>query len=181
MLIGAPVGNVGRSLWLDQICGRQEGTPPKIDLAVERKVGEFIRQCIQDEVVSGVHDVSDGGVLVTIAEMCLAGDVGAFIFSGPWEQFGSAAAFAEDQALYVVCTLERQEDMIARGEAAGVAVTMLGRVGGDAEDGTRRIVIDVVAPGYQDGGQDVVVSLADLRAAHEGFLPKLMGADGALA
>jgi phosphoribosylformylglycinamidine synthase len=181
MLVGTPRGHLGQSLWLREIHGREDGSPPPVDLAAERKVGEFIRGCIEDGIVLAVHDVSDGGVLVAIAEMALAGNLGAFIFSGPWEEHGSAAAFAEDQGLYVVSTIEPSNDFIARGREAGIDVRMMGRVGGSDEAGNQRIVIDFVAPDFDDSKGDVVISLAELRTAHEGFFPTLMGEDAALA
>ncbi|MCA1652741.1 MAG: phosphoribosylformylglycinamidine synthase subunit PurL [Sphingomicrobium sp.] len=180
LLLGTPGHHVAQSLWSREIHGRTDGLPPKVELIAERKVGEFVRSCITDGSLIAAHDVSDGGVLVTIAEMALAGKVGAFIFNGPWEEFGASAAFAEDQGLYVVSTLERTEDFLARARAAGVPAMMMGRVGGIDPKGDHRIVIDFVASGY-DQSKDVVISLTDLRAAYEGFFPKLMGADAALA
>jgi phosphoribosylformylglycinamidine (FGAM) synthase-like enzyme len=105
--------------------------------------------------VSAVHDVSDGGLLVAVAEMALAGGIGADVSSIADHR----AAFGEDQARYVVTTAD--PDAIA---AEGVVIARIGTTGGDA--------ITVA---------DGAVSLAALRAAHEAFFPSLMGADAALA
>jgi len=180
LLVGTPKGHLGQSLWLRDIKGSMGGAPPTVDLAVERAVGEFVRKGIADALFLAVHDVSDGGILVAITEMALAGRTGAFLFNGPWEQFGEAAAFAEDQALYVVSTIKPVDEIVARGAAAGIPVMMIGRVGGTDVDGTDRIVIDMITPtGTIE--KDIIIPLADLRAAHEGFFPALMGADAALA
>jgi phosphoribosylformylglycinamidine synthase len=106
-----------------------------------------------------VHDVSDGGIAVAVTEMALAGGIGASIRL----EGGAAALFGEDQGLMLVTTID-PDAVLARAEAAGVPAARIGETGGDA-----------IALG---GGS---VALADLRRAHEGFLPALMGADAALA
>jgi phosphoribosylformylglycinamidine synthase len=178
LLVGTTRGHLGQSLWLRELHDRRDGAPPQVDLDAERQVGDFVRSCIAEGRLLACHDVSDGGVLVAIAEMALAQNVGAFIFNGPWEEFGAAAAFAEDQALYVVSTLDETNEFIARGAAAGVPITLLGRAG-NSDIQPPDIIIDFVAPDYPDG--DILIPLADLRTAHEGFFPNLMGADAALA
>ena len=73
LLIGETEGWLGQSVYLRDICGREEGAPPPVDLAAERRHGEFVRSLIRDGVVTAVHDVSDGGLLVALAEMAMAG------------------------------------------------------------------------------------------------------------
>ncbi len=63
LLIGETRGWLGRSVYLRDICGREEGAPPPVDLAAERRHGDFVRGLIRDGVVTAVHDVSDGGLL----------------------------------------------------------------------------------------------------------------------
>jgi phosphoribosylformylglycinamidine synthase len=176
ILLGTPKGQLGQSLWLRELHNRADGPPPAVDLQTERRVGEFVRNCIAEGLLLACHDVSDGGVLVALAEMALATNVGAFLFNGPWETLGPSAAFAEDQAMYVVSTLVGTDEFVARAAAAGVDGRLLGRTGNSPVT-PRSIVIDFVAPGYDDGRKDVVIPLADLRAAHEGFFPRLMGSE----
>src|SRR4051812_18950066 len=76
LLLGHSTGHVGQSLWLELCHGRRVGPAPPVDLAVERRVGELVRQLIANGLVTAVHDVSDGGALVAIAEMALAGNIG---------------------------------------------------------------------------------------------------------
>ena len=121
-LIGGVGSHLGQSLWLREIAGREEGPAPVVDLAVERRHGELVRQLIADGVVTAVHDVSDGGLLVAIAEMAMAGGIGAEVALPAT----AAEAFGEDQGRYVVTA------------AAGVEVpgaVLLGHVGGDAVAG----------------------------------------------
>ena len=72
-------GWLGQSLYLREICGREEGAPPPVDLAAERRNGEFVRALIRDGLVTAVHDVSDGGLLVALAEMAMAARIGAVL------------------------------------------------------------------------------------------------------
>jgi phosphoribosylformylglycinamidine synthase len=169
ILIGETKGQLGQSLWLREIQGREDGAPPSVDLLAERKTGEFIRDCIADGTATAVHDVSDGGVLVAIAEMALASGKGAFIHGGKDWKNPAATLFAEDQGLYVVTTAEAPAVFIDRVQKAGLTAQELGRVSDE-----ERIVLD-------RDDRDHVVALADLRRAHEGFFPTLMGADAALA
>ncbi len=77
LLVGHSAGHVGQSLWLDVCHDRSDGAAPPVDLAVERRAGELLRTLIADGLVSAVHDCSDGGALVAVTEMALAGNIGA--------------------------------------------------------------------------------------------------------
>src|SRR5689334_2020534 len=169
VLIGHSDSHVGQSLWLDVCHGRREGSPPPVDLAAERRAGECIRQMIQDGLVTAVHDCSDGGAAVAVAEMALAGNVGLTMTVVEQIPNPGAILFGEDQGRYVVTTTEPDRVRALANEAKLFAVP-IGTTGGD------RITFDLVNRG---GAQSV--SLADLRAAHEGFFPQMMGADAALA
>jgi phosphoribosylformylglycinamidine synthase len=137
-----------------------------VNLEEERGLGKFVRTLIKTGAVTAVHDVSDGGPAVTIAEMALAGDVGASLHyaletTGP---FFETAWFAEDQGIYVVTTTDaHQVQRLAHD--ANFTCHLVGFTGGTSLK-------------WKSAGE---VSLADLRAAHEGFFPRLMGADAALA
>ena len=131
LLIGGNPSWLGQSMYLREVCGREEGAPPPVDLAAEKRNGDFVRALIADGAVSAVHDISDGGLLVAVAEMAMASGIGATLLEGA----GSAHGFwfGEDQARYVVTVPAAQTDaVIARIEAAGVPVARLGTTGGDA-------------------------------------------------
>src|SRR5436190_3842485 len=76
IVIGETTGHLGASLYLREIEGREDGAPPPVDLAAERRNGDFVRAMIAAGHVAACHDVSDGGLLVAIAEMAMAGDRG---------------------------------------------------------------------------------------------------------
>ncbi|MDQ1230694.1 phosphoribosylformylglycinamidine synthase subunit PurL [Sphingomonas sp. SORGH_AS_0879] len=171
VLIGTPKGEIGQSLWLREVHGiegREAGPPPSIDLDAERRTGDLVRESITAGHLTAVHDVSDGGIAVTVAEMALAGNIGALI-QFPEQGEACRQLFAEDQGLYVA-TVEDTAliDFLANAHQAGVEVERIGRTAGS------RLIFE-----REDG--DFVASLDDLRRAHEGFFPALMGADAALA
>ena len=158
VLIGASHGWLGQSLWLREIAGREEGAPPPVDLAAERAAGDFVRTQILSGAVRACHDVSDGGLLVAVAEMALAGGVGVRLSTGPRDIPGHAYWFGEDQGRYVLAVADTPA-LLRAAEAAGVPAVRIGHSGG----------ADLTVP---DGG---TISLARLRAAHERFFPTWMG------
>ena len=168
LAVGTRLGQLGQTLWLREVHGREAGPPPRVDLARERAAGDLIRAAIEAGQLSAVHDVSDGGVAVALAEMALAGGMGAIVDrKQPFDCAGSF--FAEDQGVYLVTPHDHAlADFLHAAHAAGVEVEPLGRTGG------KRLI-------FERPDRDDVVSLDALRAAHEGFFPKLMGADAALA
>ena len=102
---GALGSHLGQSIWLREIAGREAGDAPKVDLAAERATADLVRGLIVDGKVNAVHDISDGGLLVTIAEMALAGGMGAELTVA----LSTAAAFGEDQGRYVVTAAQDVE------------------------------------------------------------------------
>ena len=117
-LIGGEGSHLGQSIWLREIQGREAGDAPKVDLTAERTNAEAVRTLIAQGKVNAVHDISDGGLLVTVAEMALAGGMGAQLDI----ELNTAVAFGEDQSRYVVTAA-------AGTEIAGAV--RIGTVGGD--------------------------------------------------
>ena len=127
LLVGETRGVLGQSLYLREICGREEGAPPPVDLAVEKRNGDFVRGLIQEGLVTAVHDVSDGGLIVAIAEMAMASGIGA-VLEARTELPAHAFWFGEDQARYVV-TAKHADEIVRRAAAAGVPLTRIGATG----------------------------------------------------
>jgi phosphoribosylformylglycinamidine synthase len=157
--------DLGQSLWLREIKGRQEGSTPFVDLDIERRNGEFVRTLIKEGIATAVHDLSDGGLAVALAEMALASGVGAKV-----QVYGAATRdyFCEDQGRYLVAVHsdEAAKALLTLASKADVKVDWIGNTVRD-----RLILL---------GEQEQVeadVPIADLRAAHEGFFPKLMGSE----
>src|SRR5262249_60591285 len=94
------------------------GAPPRVDLEAERRMGDFIRGRMEAGDFSACHDVADGGLLVAVAEMALAGRIGAEIRL-PDHLPAHAAAFGEDQGRYLVTLPEvGVAGLLARAAAA---------------------------------------------------------------
>jgi phosphoribosylformylglycinamidine synthase len=154
VLIGHTEGHLGQSLWLREIAGQEAGPPPPLDLAAERANGEFVRNVILAGSVAACHDLSDGGLLVALAEMALAGDCGATL-DCPFA--GGAHWFGEDQSRYLLA-MPDSSAVMASAAAAGVPAMRIGRSGGEC----------LTLP---DG---VTISLRALREAHAKFFPAWM-------
>jgi phosphoribosylformylglycinamidine synthase len=157
VLIGESAGHLGQSLWLREIVGREDGPPPAMDLAAERRHGDFVRAAIADGVIVACHDVSDGGVLVAVAEMAMEGCVGVTLAPAPEGVAAHGFWFGEDQGRYVAATRDAAGLMAAAG-AAGVPARLLGRVEG----------LDLTLPGLAP------ISLRRLTEAHRRFFPAWM-------
>jgi phosphoribosylformylglycinamidine synthase len=150
VLIGETRGELGQSLWLREICGREDGAPPVTDLIAERKNGDFVRAQILAGNVAACHDVSDGGLLVAIAEMALAGNTGVNLT--PLENH--AFWFGEDQARYVLAVANAPA-LLTDANAAGIAATLIGHTGGNS----------LTLPG------SIAIFVDMLRDANESFFP----------
>src|SRR6202167_922404 len=121
LLIGETQGWLGQSVYLRDICGREEGAPPPVDLAAEKRNGDVVRGMIHAGTATAAHDVSDGGLLIALAEMAMAGGIGARLLAAPDSIVPHAYWFGEDQAGLV----------LAKMKGAGVPCARIGTTGGD--------------------------------------------------
>lgn len=158
LLIGKTDGWLGQSLYARDICGCDDGAPPPVDLVQEKSNGDFVRTLIQQQRVSAAHDISDGGLAVALAEMAIAGGIGASI-AVPTNLPEYAFLFGEDQARYILTAVPAQADAIrGAAKAAGVAYEIIGTTGGD------KLTL---------GGAPAIL-LADLARSHEDWLPQFI-------
>lgn len=161
LLIGGPDewgAQLGQSIFLEHIHGRREGAPPPVDLAAEKRNGDFVRTLITGGIARTVHDCSDGGLGVALAEMAMASGIGATISPNNLGTPG-ATFFGEDQGRYVIAI--KREDMpgvIDKAEAAGVSAVWIGSTGGDE----------------LKLGDTRAISVLELKEAHEGWFPAFM-------
>ena len=114
LLLGGHGTHLGQSIYLREILGREEGAPPPVDLASEKRHGDFIRGFIRSGQVTAVHDISDGGLASALIEMALASKtLGASVGA-----LDHVALFAEDQARYVVtCPAREAAKIITQAKA----------------------------------------------------------------
>ena len=115
-----------------------------------------MRAVIHSGKINACHDVSDGGIAVALAEMAIAGDIGAEISHGS-DLPTHAWAFGEDQARYIVTCTDAAEFAVAAKDAK-VHVERIGTVGGAA------LTLPEAKP----------ISVAALRDAHLRWLPTYM-------
>ena len=161
LLLGETQGWLGQSVYLRDLLGRVEGAPPPVDLSAERRNGDFVRELVLSGMARAAHDLSDGGLAVALAEMCLAGGVGARVERLP-DGPACAMLFGEDQARYVIAVAPAQfEEIVVLAEARGVPALLLGFTGGDA----------LILPG------EAPILLSELRDAHERPLPAYMAGE----
>ncbi|MBN8976029.1 MAG: phosphoribosylformylglycinamidine synthase subunit PurL [Rhizobiales bacterium] len=159
LLIGETKGWLGQSIYLRDVCGREEGAPPPVDLAAEKRNGDVVRGMIRAGTATAVHDLSDGGLLVALAEMAMAGNIGAVLDAAPAAIVPHGYWFGEDQARYVVTV--RDADLLgvlSKLKAIEVPCAQIGKTGGDA----------VTIAGEQP------VKIEKLRHAFERWLPDYM-------
>jgi len=164
LLIGGPEAwgtHLGRSAYLREVHGLDIGPPPPLDLKLERKSGDFVRDLIQRGVATAVHDLSDGGLAVGLAEMAIASGIGCTI-DAPSQSDPLALCFGEDQARYLV-TISGSDDELWREIAdkareLGLRASRIGETGGDRLN----------LPGAN------AIRVDDLRAAHESWFPQFM-------
>ena len=153
LLAGDPgTGHLGRSALLWEVFNRDEGDAPPVDLAAEKRVGDFILANI--DWIDCCTDVSDGGIALAAYEMAAAGGVGAALDSDDM-----ATLFGEDQGRYLIaCSFDKAEALMVAAGQAGVALATIGRfTGSDMAFGASS------AP------------LADLVATSEATFPALFG------
>jgi len=141
---------------------REDGPPPPVDLAAERRNGDFVRGEILAGRVSACHDLSDGGLLVALAEMAMAGGIGATIEVGDCGETGWL--FGEDQARYLMAVpAAGAAAMLNAAKSAGVPAKAVGQTGGAS--------LTVCSRG--------TISLERLEKAHESWLPDYMNGKAA--
>ena len=155
--VGRTEGWLGQSLWLREVAGREAGPPPPVDLVAERRNGDFIRAQIAAGHVAACHDASDGGLLVAVAEMALAGGIGVHLSPLPPGADEHGWWFGEDQGRYVAAVTDAAGFMLAA-DNSGIPVVRLGAASGD------RVTL-------ADGS---FVTLAALRQEHDRFFPEWM-------
>jgi len=140
-----------------EVLGLEEGPAPQVDLMTERMRGEFVRAAIGSGEITSCHDVSDGGLAVALAEMCMASNKGMNIDMTSSQPH--AALFGEDQSRYVLTMSEDYANMFAaNAEGSGVFFARLGTVEGDA------LTI----------GKHVSLSVQEMKQTHEAWFPDYM-------
>lgn len=171
VMVGHEDGHLGQSIYQEFATGKFEGAPPAVDLEKELVAGRFVRTLIREARVLSVHDCSDGGLLVAIAEMALAGGanpgtreaggIGVELFPYEGKLPAHAIWFGEDQGRYVLeVTPQRAEEIVERARLLKLPARIVGRT----------LATDTISLKGEKA-----LPLSELRAAHEGWMAKVMG------
>lgn len=155
LVIGETKGHLGQSLYLREVHGQEIGEVPPTDLAAEKTNGDFVRTQILSGLITACHDVSDGGLLVAVTEMAMAGKMGATILTSATNL--AAYWFGEDQSRYVVTT-PNPDDLIAKANEAGLQIEILGVTG------SHLLTVN-----------NDSMTIEDITALNESWLPDYMG------
>jgi len=162
MILGVTKGHIGSSVYLKEIEKKEEGAPPKVDLNVEEQNGNFVRDLIEKRLITACHDVSDGGIAVTVAEMTLSKKIGATIVLPKKKNVPPYAwLFGEDQSRYIITT-KNPEPILKKARNKRIPLYILGKTSG------HMLVF----------GDQIAVSLRDVEKSHEKWLPKYMEGNG---
>jgi phosphoribosylformylglycinamidine synthase len=125
LVIGETSGHLGQSALLWEALGRAEGTAPPVDLAAERRNGDFL--LANRALVTAATDLSDGGLALAAFEMAEAAGLGLTL-----DPTDVAGLFGEDQARYLVAaSFDQAEALMVAAAQAGVPLALVGRFGGD--------------------------------------------------
>jgi phosphoribosylformylglycinamidine synthase len=128
VLVGPEGDGLGGSEWARATGHDRQGDLPPLDLKAHSDVAALVRGLVVDGVVGGVHDVASGGLGLALAEMAVGSGVG-FRVEGVADHRG---LFSEASSRVVLCVApDREADVLARAEAAGVPARSLGEAGGD--------------------------------------------------
>jgi phosphoribosylformylglycinamidine synthase len=121
-------GALAGSRWAEAVHGHRGGELASLDVAAHVAVCDLVRGLVVDGLAEGVHDVADGGIGLTLAEMAVRSGVGFDVrLDG-----GHGGLFSEDPSRAVVCVAPSHvAELHARAAASGVPVTWLGTAGGD--------------------------------------------------
>ena len=156
-LIGTEATHLARSIYQREILQTESGPAPEVDLLTEKYRGEFVLSAIRGEYASACHDISDGGLAVALAELCIASAVGAK--TDVEITYPHAALFGEDQSRYLITVKNEWASMFAaNSEGSGVFFSRIGTMGGD-----RLVINDLID-----------IPLEALKNAHESWFPDYM-------
>jgi phosphoribosylformylglycinamidine synthase II len=148
--LGDPSSVLAGSRWA-WARGHRGGALPEVDLRAHARVCDLVRELVVDGLVQGVHDISDGGLALALAEMAVRGGVGFTVRAGAVD--GHAGLFGEGSSRVVLSVAPSAlAEVHRRHVAAGVPATLLGVAGGDrlVVEGLLDVAIDDAAVAWRE-------------------------------
>ncbi|EYT65036.1 phosphoribosylglycinamide synthetase [Dietzia sp. UCD-THP] len=162
-LLGETRDELDGSIWAQVAHGHLGGMPPSVDLPWEATLARILATCSKDGLITGAHDLSEGGLAQALVESALAGECGLRVVL-PADADAFVWLFSESAGRVIVS--------VPRGEEIRFQQMLT------AQDipHTRIAVTDPDSETFEVQGQ-FTLTTAELRAAHEGTLPTLFGVD----
>ena len=102
IVLGKTLGHLNQSIFSKEMLGDEKGPPPEVNLFNEKNNGETLLELIEKKLVLSIHDISLGGILTTLCEMCMAGNIGAKINLPKTLVNLNEYFFGEDQSRYII-------------------------------------------------------------------------------
>ena len=102
LIIGKTSGHLFQSEFFREVLNFKEGSPPAVNLFNEKNNGLSILNLISKNLVNSVHDISSGGILVALVEMCISGKIGAKVKIPKRDINHFEFLFGEDQSRYII-------------------------------------------------------------------------------
>ncbi len=167
-LLGRPAGpqggHLGGSEYLKAVHGRTAGTPPPLDLDLEKKVQGTVRALVRAGLVRTAHDTSEGGLAVALAEMSFGRDLGCKVALPTQPGRSDALLFGEDAGRILIAYPDAAADRVAAvAREHGAPFLEIGEVGGPS------LVI-------KSGERTLVdARVADLKTSWSSSIPQVVG------
>ncbi len=113
IVIGKTTGHLHQSEFFREVINVHDGPPPEINLFNEKNNGLSLQNLIAKKLIKSAHDISSGGILVTLTEMCLSGNIGAKIKSPNGSINKNEYLFGEDQSRYLIEISEKDKNAVS--------------------------------------------------------------------
>jgi len=107
LVVGKTLGHLYQSEFFREVVGIKSGPPPEINLFNEKINGLIIKNLIEKKLLNSVHDVSSGGILINLTEMCISGNIGIKIKIPNNKISYHEYLFGEDQSRYLIEVSEK--------------------------------------------------------------------------
>jgi len=114
LVIGKTTGHIEQTLFAREILGNKKGPPPEINLFNEKNNGHSISELINKNLILSCHDISAGGLLINLAEMCIAGNMGVSVNMPKSLINAIDYFFSEDQSRYIIEIVEKNLENVTK-------------------------------------------------------------------
>ena len=133
LVIGKTLGHLDQSEFFREVVGVKDGSPPAVNLFNEKNNGLLVQALISKKLLNSVHDISSGGILIALVEMCISGDIGAKIKIPNNKLIPHEYLFGEDQSRYLIEVNEKNKNEVYKTlEKNSIFYEMLGKTQKDS-------------------------------------------------